>query len=80
MTWCRGIWLIALIVTAPAENPSPPKQTEISTEDDYAISSTALADLFEKQKPDQILLLDQTSIGFPPGMAAIDTIGNRSSG
>ena len=81
MTWHRRVWLsiVALVVTAAlAQNSLPPKETETCTDDDYAIAAAALADLFEKQNPDKILLLDQTSIGFPPGMAAITQFGGKA--
>lgn len=66
------------ISTALAQNTAPPKGAETCTDDDYVISVVALADLFEKQKPDKILLLDHTSIGFPPGMAAMSQFGAKA--
>ena len=81
----RKVWfcIVALAIgTALAQNPAPAKHTttdaETCADDDYAISAIALADLFEKQKPDTILLLDHTSIGFPPGMAAMTQFGAKA--
>jgi len=81
MTWHRGFWLgvVALVITATlAQNSVPPQATETCTDDDYAISAAALSNLFEKQTPDKILLLQQTSIGFPPGMAAMTQFGAKA--
>jgi hypothetical protein len=74
---CLGIASV-FVTAALAQNPAPPKETETCTDDDYAISAAALADLFEKQEPDKILLLDHTSIGFPPGMAAMTQFGAKA--
>ena len=65
-------WLImlaaasALAQTAASQNPLEP-----CTSDDYAIYTTALNDLYGKQKIERVMLIDQTSTGFPPDMAAM---------
>lgn len=61
-----------------AQAPAAPKETEGCTEQDYAIYAAAFNDLFGKEKPDRVVLLDQTSIGFPPGMAAMTQFGGKA--
>jgi hypothetical protein len=61
--------LAALTITSGlAQTPSNPAPLEICTAEDYAIYSAALNEVFGKQTK-QLVLIDQTSTGVPPGMA-----------
>lgn len=72
-------WLVLVaFVSGIAQTPTTPKETEACTEQDYAIYAAALNDLFGREKPDRVVLLDQTSIGFPPGMAATTQFGGKA--
>lgn len=51
---------------------------ETCTADDYAIYTAALSDLYGKQKIERVILIDQTSTGFPPGMAAMTQFGGKA--
>jgi hypothetical protein len=68
------LWL----ATAHAQNSAAPTTTDSVTDEDYAISSVALTDVFGKGKPEKLVLIDQTSIGFPPGMAAMTQFGGKA--
>jgi hypothetical protein len=73
-------WLVLVAVASSlAQTLEPPKETETCTEQDYAIYAVALNDLYGKQKPERVVLIDQTSIGFPPGMAAMTQFGGQGS-
>jgi len=61
-----------------AQTPAAPTPLEVSTADDYTIYSIALTDLYGKQKIERIVLIDQTSMGFPPGMAATTQFGGKA--
>ena len=72
-------WLVLVAVASSlAQPPAPPKETEPCTERDYAIYAVALNDLYGKQKPERVVLIDQTSIGFQPGMAAMTQFGGKA--
>jgi len=75
------VFVIAAILALPgahgAQKPSKPAQsasaaTCVTSPDDAAIYSTALNKVVLKDRDDkrQIVLLSQTSAGYPPGMAA----------
>jgi len=66
-------WMVLFVVaSAMAQTPSatPPAPLETCTADDYAIYSAALNEIFGKQKAQKLVLIDQTSTGVPPGLAA----------
>lgn len=72
-------WLLILAVaSALAQTAAPQSALDICTADDYAIYTTALSDLYGKQKIERIVLIDQTSTGFPPGMAAMTQFGGKA--
>jgi hypothetical protein len=72
-------WLVVVAVASGfAQTPATPKDTEACTEQDYAIYTVALNDLFGKQKPDKVVIIDQTSLGVPPGMAAMTQFGGKA--
>ena len=72
-------WLIilaaAMVLAQTSASPSP---TEACTSEDYAIYAAALTDLYGKQKIERVILVDQTSMGVPPGMAAMTQFGNKA--
>ena len=73
-------WLIILAATsALAQTAASQSPLETCTADDYAIYTTALSDLYGKQKIERVILIDQTSTGVPPGMAAMTQFGGQST-
>jgi hypothetical protein len=69
-------WLVVVAVAGGfAQTPTTPNDTEACTEQDYAIYTAALNDLFQKRKPDKVVVIYQTSLGVPPGMAATTQFG-----
>jgi hypothetical protein len=74
--------LVCLVVmtaaSALAQTATAPAPLEVSTTDDCAIYSVALTDLYGKHKIERIVLIDQTSTGFPPGMAATTQFGGKA--
>jgi hypothetical protein len=72
-------WLVVVAVASGfAQAPATPNDIEGCTEEDYAIYTAALNDLFQKRKPDKVVVIDQTSIGVPPGMAAWTQFGGKA--
>jgi hypothetical protein len=72
-------WLLILAAaSASAQTTAPQSPLETCTADDYAIYITALSDLYGKQKIERVILIDQTSTGFPPGMAAMTQFGGKA--
>jgi hypothetical protein len=72
-------WLIILAAAmALAQTSVAPSPTEACTSDDYAIYAAALTDLYGKQKIGRVVLIDQTSMGVPPGMAAMTQFGGKA--
>lgn len=72
-------WLIILAAAiALAQTPDAPGPAEACTSDDYAIYAAALTDLYGKQKIERVILIDQTSMGVPPGMAAMTQFGGKA--
>jgi hypothetical protein len=72
-------WLLILAASsALAQTAAPQSPLETCTADDYAIYATALSDLYGKQKIERVILIDQTSTGFPPGMAAMTQFGGKA--
>jgi len=61
--------LITVASLAQSLSPPTPARMESCTAEDYAIYSAVLTELFGKQGQ-KLLLIDQTSTGIPPGMAA----------
>jgi hypothetical protein len=61
----RILWLLIITSAATlfAQSPATPKKAEVCTEEDYAIFTAALNDRFVKQKPDKVVLRDDTSEG-----------------
>lgn len=70
--------LMLWLAMAHAQDSSAPITTDSITDEDYAISAAALADVFGEGKPEKLVLIDQTSIGFPPGMAAMTQFGGKA--
>jgi hypothetical protein len=72
-------WLLILAAaSASAQTAAPQSPVETCTADDYAIYTTALSNLYGKQKIERVVLIDQTSTGFPPGMAAMTQFGGNA--
>jgi hypothetical protein len=72
-------WLIILAAaSALSQTAAPQSPLETCTADDYAIYKAALSDLYGKQKIERVILIDQTSTGFPPGMAAMTQFGGKA--
>lgn len=72
-------WLIILAATsALAQTVASQSPLETCTADDYAIYTAALSDLYGKRKIERVILMDQTSAGFPPGMAAMTQFGGKA--
>jgi hypothetical protein len=76
----RGFgWLLILAASsALAQTAAPQSPLETCTADDYVIYATALSDLYGKQKIERVILIDQTSTGLPPGMAAMTQFGGKA--
>lgn len=70
-----GITLVLLAVAAAGQT-APQPEAKLSA-DDYAIFNAVLKQAFEKSKSEQIVLLDETSAAYPPGMAAMTSFGIR---
>lgn len=72
-------WLLILAAASVlAQTAAPQSPLETCTVDDYSIYTAALSDLYAKQKIERIILIDQTSTGFPPGMAAMTQFGGKA--
>ena len=72
-------WLLILAAaSALAQTAAPQNPLETCRADDYAIYTAALSDLYGKQKIERVILIDQTSTGFPPGMAAMTQFGGKA--
>jgi hypothetical protein len=72
-------WLIILAdASALAQNTASQSPLETCTADDCSIYTTALSVLYGKQKIESVILIDQTSTGFPPGMAAMTQFGGKA--
>src|ERR1700688_3898487 len=69
---------VVAVASALAQTAAAPSPLEACTADDYTIYAAALGDRFGKQKPKRVVLLDQTSMGFPPGMAAMTQFGGKA--
>lgn len=78
MAYARRILCLLIMVAAAtllAQSPGTHK-AESCTQEDYAIYAAALRDLFGEEH--SVLLIDQTSIGVPPGMAAVTQFGGAA--
>ena len=64
----RGLgWLLILAAaSALAQAAAPQSPVETCTADDYAIYTTALSNLYGKQKIERVVLIDQTSLASLP--------------
>jgi len=71
-------WLIILAASALAQTVASQSPLETCTADDYAIYTAALSDLYAKQTIERVILIDQTSTSFPPGMAAMTQFGGKA--
>jgi hypothetical protein len=72
----RTWFLLGTVVANNLAQALPsPNDAAVCADEDYAIFAAALGDFYARQV-DRILLLDRTSIGFPPGVAATTTDGN----
>ena len=71
--------LVLIIAATLAQTPAAtaPTSLETCTTEDYAIYSAALNELFGKQGQ-KLVLIDRTSTGIPPGMAAWTRFGGRA--
>ncbi len=72
MAYARSMVCMLIVMAAatlPAQSPGSHKDTQSCTEEDYAIYAAALRDLFGDSR--SVLLIDQTSMSVPPGMAAV---------
>jgi hypothetical protein len=67
----------SMTMSAPTPAATPPSSLEACTSEDYAIYSAALHELFGKQGQ-KLVLIDQTSTGIPPGMAAWTRLAGRA--
>jgi hypothetical protein len=75
MTYARRMFCLLIMVTAAillAQSPAAHKD-QGCTEEDYAVYAAAFHDLFGEEQ--SVLLIDQTSMGIPPGMAAVTQFG-----
>ena len=81
-------FLVLAVTLAPAafgsqKSPDPAQATATqsctSSEDDTAIYSAVLKEVISKTQSDktQIVLLSQTSSGYPPGMAGMTSVGTQ---
>jgi len=74
-----GLLAVVAVASALAQTAIAPSPLEGCTADDYAIYAAALNDRFGKQKKsERVVLLDQTSMGVPPGMAAMTQFGGKA--
>ena len=72
-------WLLILAAaSALAQTAAPQSPLETCTLDDYSIYTAALSNLYAKRKIERVILIDQTSTGFPPGMAAMTQFGSKA--
>jgi hypothetical protein len=85
--WRIPGWLLVIIIAnALAQNPPTEKHllkmmlddAETCMDEDYVIFSVALSDLFGKRNPDKVLLLDHTSLVFPPGIVRYEPFGAKA--
>lgn len=68
-----------IVVAAVAQvAPKANQNSDSCTDEDYAIYSLALNDLLFAEKPSNLVLIDQTSTGVPPGMAAMTQFGGKA--
>jgi hypothetical protein len=77
----RSLWpafLIFSIALATAQTATHSDNTQVLTDEDYAVISAAFSDFVGKTEQVQIVLLDQTATGFPPGMAAVTRFGEKT--
>lgn len=75
----KNLVCLVIIAAASAFSQTAASQSpEICTSDDYAIYEVALTDLYGQQKTQRVILIDQTSTGFPPGMAAMTQFGGKA--
>jgi len=73
---CLSSIVLGAVAVPPIDSPSDPGQSVSA--DDYAIFVAATSDLFAKNKIEKVIFLDHTSLGFPPGMAAMTQFGGKA--
>ncbi len=71
-------FLLFCIALAPAQTATQSSASQFLNDEEYAVMSAAFSDLVGKTEHAQIVLLDETATGFPPGMAAITRFGEKS--
>ncbi len=64
--------------TSSSPNIAPDTNDTQLSEEDYAIATAAISRIFGEAHPEKLLLIDQTSTGFPPGMAAMTQFAGRA--
>ncbi len=62
----------------PATDSTATQDAAVMTDEDYAIATVALTDVFREGRPGKLLLIDLTSTGYPPGMAAMTQFGGKA--
>ncbi len=64
--------------TSSSPNIAPDTNDTQLSEEDYAIATAAISRIFGEAYLEKLLLIDQTSTGFPPGMAAMTQFAGRA--
>ena len=79
--WRKALACLYSIVLGAAALPgvdSPGDPGQSVSAEDYAIFVAATSDLFANNKIEKVIFLDHTSVGFPPGMAAMTQFGGKA--
>jgi hypothetical protein len=77
------VLLVSLSLIAQGQTSQSPKDTPATTDtsftvEDSAIATAALLEIFGEAPPEKLVLIDQTSVGAPPGMAAMTRLGGKA--
>jgi len=77
------VLLVSLSLIAQGQTSQSPKDTPATTDtsftvEDSAIATAALLEIFGEAPPEKLVLIDQTSVGVPPGMAAMTRLGGKA--
>jgi len=79
--WRKALACLSSILLGAAALPrvdSPSDSSQPVSAEDYAIFVAATRDLFANNKIEKVIFLDHTSLGFPPGMAAMTQFGTKA--